>query len=159
MRAGAPNEPGRKAPMTNSKDFIEDEELIDPARMEVDEWNAGVDEWVREGHDPSTVPEERPKWEALLRRRAARLKEQQLKAQYEYRRQFEIKSLRPPKPSDTVLDGKGVCDAQNAYQKGREELSEAWNLKYQELPDAVSMAWDVYHYAGGEPEIRLQRGA
>jgi hypothetical protein len=36
-------------------------ELVDAAKTEEDEWNAGVDEWEREGHDPGTVPLERPK--------------------------------------------------------------------------------------------------
>jgi hypothetical protein len=135
-------------------------ELIDPARMEQDEWNAGRDEWEREGRDPSTIPEERKEWEALLRRRAARLKReeaQQAKAQLEIRRQLVIKSLlKPPKQSDIALNGKSICDAQNAYQKGREELSEAWNSKYQELPGDVAKAWDVYHYDEGDPESWLR---
>jgi hypothetical protein len=160
MRAGASKEPGRKAPMTNSKDFVEDEELVDPAKMEADEWNAGVDEWVREGHDVSTVPLEPPKWEALLRRRAARLIAEKLvhheKVQLKRRRQLVINSLKPPKQSDIALNGKSICDAQNAYQKGREELSEAWDLKYQKLPGDVAEAWDVYHRTEGDPEICLR---
>jgi AAA domain len=246
MRADAPKEPERKAPMTNSKDFIEDEEsdgedntfverddtdfcaeddavddkafpkrlfcrlqnrkfvawleregydqndvtpqmvdefdelqmresrkrrakspppppppppiveLVDAAKMEEDEWNAGVDEWEREGHDPGTVPVERPKWEALLCRRAARLKAEQAKAQLENRRQLVINSLKPPKQSDIALNSKSICDAQNAYQKGREELSEAWNLIYQELPRDVAEAWDVYHRTEGDPAICLR---
>lgn len=142
-------------------------ELVDAAKTEEDEWNAGVDEWGREGHDPGTVPLERPKWEALLGRRAARLKAeraarlkaeaaQQAKAQLENRRQLVINSLKPPKQSDIALNGKSICDAQNAHQKGREELSEAWNLKYQELPGDVAEAWDVYHRTEGDPEICLR---
>jgi AAA domain len=234
MRADAPKKPGRKAPMTNSKDFIEDEEsdgedntfddavddkafpkrlfcrlqnrkfvawleregydqnevtpqmvdefdelemkesrkrraksppppppppiveLVDAAKMEAAEWNAGVDEWVREGHDPGTVPEERPKWEALLRRRADRLKKEAQQAQLEHRRQLLINSLKPPKQRGIALNGKSILEAQNAFQKGREALSEAWNLKYQELPDDVAAAWDVYHRTEGDPEICLR---
>jgi hypothetical protein len=167
--------------MTNSKDFIEDEEndgedntfverddtdfcaeddaadeLVDAAKMEEDKWNAGVDEWIREGHDADTVPIERPKWEALLGRRAARLKEKAQQAQLENRRQLLINSLKPPKQSDIALNGKSICDAENAYQKGREELSEAWNLKYQDLPGDVAEAWDVYHRTERDPEICLR---
>jgi AAA domain len=82
--------------------------------------------------------------------------EQQAKAQLAKRRQLLINSPKPPRQSDIALDGKSICDAQNAYWKGREELSEAWNSKYQELPDAVSMAWDLYHDAEGDSEMRLR---
>ena len=122
-------------------------ELIDPARMEEHEWNAGVDEWEREGRDPGTVPQERPKWEALLGRRAARLKAERAKVQLENRRQFLIDSLKPPKQSGIALNGKSILDAQTAYQKGLEELSEAWESKYQELPRDVVAAWRLYHSA------------
>ena len=83
-------------------------------------------------------------------------RKQQAKAQLQKRRQLLINSPKPPRQSDIALDGKSICDAQNAYRKGREELSEAWNLKYQELPDAVSTAWDLLHYAEGDPEISLR---
>lgn len=131
-------------------------ELVDPAKMEEDEWNAGADEWEREGHDLGTIPLERPKWEALLRRRAARLKAQREKVQLENRRQLIINSLKPPKQSDIGLNGKSICDAQNAYREGREELSEAWNLKYQELSRDVAEAWDVYHRTEGDLDICLR---
>jgi hypothetical protein len=131
-------------------------ELIDPAKMEADEWNAGVDEWEREGHDPGTVPEERPIWEAILRRRAVRLKQEAQQAELVRRRQLLINSLKPPKQTDTALNGKSIYDAHNAYQKGREELSEVWDLKYRKLPSDVAAAWDVYHRAEGDPEICLR---
>src|ERR1700722_17480950 len=133
-------------------------ELIDPARIEEEVWNAGVDEWVREGNEPVTIPLDPRKWEALLRRRRSRLAaEQYEQAKEAQRRERTINSLlRPPKPSDVALDGKSVCDVQSAYNKGREEFSEAWNSKYQELPDAVSMAWDLYHDAEGDSEMRLR---
>jgi AAA domain len=139
-------------------DEFEEESLVDPAKMEMAEWNAGAEQWMHEGHDDcGGIPLERPKWEELLRRRAARLKAerdarlkaeeaQRAKAQLENRRKLVIKSLKPPKQSDIALNGKSICDAQNACQKGREELSEAWNFKYQELPGDVARAWDVYHH-------------
>jgi hypothetical protein len=114
-------------------------ELVDPARIKPEVWNAGVDQWEREGHDPSTVPLEPRKWEALLCRRTARLREPQLKAQYEYQRLFEIDSLKPPKPSEVAPDGTSVCDAQNTYQKGREELSEE-NLKPKKIATSNRLA-------------------
>jgi AAA domain len=139
-------------------------ELIDPARIEEEVWKAGVDEWEREGHDAGSVPLEPLRWDALLRRRRARLRateimveeEKQAKAQLEKRRQLLINSPKPPKQSDIALDGENICDAQNAYWKGREEFSEAWNSKYQELPDAVSTAWDLYHDAEGDSEMCLR---
>src|SRR5665213_2226061 len=103
---------------------------------------------------------ERPKWDSLLRRRAARLKAEEIarqaKAQVESQRRLLIKSLKPPKQSDIALNAKSICDTQNAYDKGREELSEAWILKYQDLPDDVAEAWDIYHRTEGNPEIRLR---
>jgi hypothetical protein len=132
------------------------DELVDPAKMEADEWNAGVDEWEREGHDLATIPETVLEWKALLRRRTNRLKAQQAKGQHEYRRQLQIDSLKTPKPSRIVLNGKSVLDAQVAYQKGRDELSEAWDSTYQELPDDVAKAWDVYHRPERNSEFRLR---
>ena len=135
-------------------------ELIDAAKMGEDEWNAGVNEWVREGHDAGTVPKsvQNGKHSCDAARLGSKREEaQQAKAQLEIRRQLLIKSLlEPSKQSDIVLNGKSICDAQNAYQKGREELSEAWNSKYQELPGDVAMAWDVYHYDEGDPESWLR---
>jgi hypothetical protein len=146
-----------------------EESHVDPAKMEMAEWNAGAEQWIHEGHDDcGDIPLERPKWEELLRRSAARLKAeraarlkaeeaQRAKAQLENRRRLEIESLEPPKQSDIALNGKSICDAQNACQKGREELSEAWNLKYQELPGDVARAWQIYYDTdGGFPEIFLR---
>ena len=84
---------------------IEEVELIDPAKIEEDVWKAGVDEWVlEEGNDPSTVPLEPSKWEALLRRLSARIRATQIiaeekqhaKAQLQKRRQLLINSPKPP---------------------------------------------------------------
>lgn len=124
-------------------------EHVDPARMDPDEWNAGVDEWKREGHDDlALIPLERPKWEALLRRRIERLEAEEArraKARRQDLRQRVFNSLKPPKQSDIVLNAKSIFDAENAYRKGLEELLAAWNLKYRELPHDAAKTWKVYH--------------
>ncbi len=136
-----------------------EESHVDPAKMEMAEWDAGAEQWIHEGHDDlGTIPLERQKWEELLRRSAARLKAerdarlkageaQRAKARLENQRQLVIKSLKPPKPSDVPLNAKSILDAEAAYQKGRQELSETWDSKYQELPNDVTAAWDLYHAA------------
>jgi AAA domain len=142
-----------------------DDDLLDPARMEEEVWDAGMDEWVvHEGHTADTVPLDPLGWENLLRRRRARIRATQImaeetrqaKAQLQKRRQLLINSPKTPGQSDIALDGKNISDAQNAYRKGREDFSEAWNFKYQELPDAVSKAWDLYHCAEGDSEMSLR---
>ncbi|MEA2906287.1 MAG: hypothetical protein QOI12_3674 [Alphaproteobacteria bacterium] len=124
-------------------------ECVDPARMDPDEWNAGADEWIHQGHDDlALIPLERPKWEELLRRRIERLEAEEArraKARRQDLRRRVFNSLKPPKPSDIVLNGKSILDAENAYRKGLEELLAAWNLKYRELPHNVAKAWNVYH--------------
>jgi hypothetical protein len=129
---------------------------IDPSRMEEGEWNAGLDEWEREGHNIDTIPVERPKWEALLARRAARLKKEEAQRTEAKRRHYLINSLKPPKPGDIVLNGKSILDAQSAYREGREKLSEAWTQRYEELPGDVAEAWDLYHLTEGDPAMCLR---
>jgi hypothetical protein len=131
-------------------------EEIDPSRMDEYEWNAGSDEWMREGHDDlATVPLERPKWQALLRRRAARLERETAAAEKlkrEKHRQNIIDSLTPP-PCDPIVNGKDICDAEAALSEAKESLYEAWHAKFDALQDDVRAAWIFNHVDIGEGEF------
>ena len=113
---------------------------IDASKMEEDEWNAGVDEWMKEGHEPGDVPLERSKWEALLRRRAARIEREKLRLE---QRQAAIKSLTPP--ARDIADAKSITDAEAALSEAKEKLFEAWDRKFNQLPENVTTAWTVCH--------------
>jgi hypothetical protein len=135
-----------------------DQDEWDPSKMDQDEWNAGADEWMREvGHDDLTmIPAERPKWEALLRRRAARIERERAAAEKlrrETQRQAAIESLKPPKPCDIVADAKSVNDAEAALSETKRRLFEAWESKLNRLPEDVLAAWAVYHDDIGEGDF------
>jgi hypothetical protein len=131
--------------MSNESVAIEDE--IDPSRMDYDEWVAGQYEWEKEGHDVGDIPLERSKWEALLRRRAARLARERAAAKEKLRleqRQAAIESLKPP-PCDVVADAKSIDDAEVALSEAKEKLFGAWDQKFNQLPIDVTTAWRVYN--------------
>ena len=131
-------------------------ESVDPAKMEIEEWDAGVAEWFHEGHDMDTIPVERPEWEALLCRRAARFERERAAAEklrLEKRRYAAIKSLKPPKPCDIVADAKSVSDADAALSEAQGRLFEVWSSRFDGLPQDVQTAWRVYHDAINENEF------
>ena len=111
---------------------------IDPSTMDYDEWLAGLREWQSEGHEPGDIPLERPQWDALLRRRAARIDKRAAKEKLRLeQRQAAIKSLKPP-PCDIVADAKSISDAEAALSETKEKLFEAWDRKFNQLPVDVS---------------------
>ena len=126
-----------------------DQDHIEPDKMDIEEWDAGADEWMREGHDDLIkIPLDRPGWEALLRRRAARLKKEKVereKVRRENRRQEQINRLKPPQLDDAIVNAKAINEAQAAYEKGKEDLSEAWDTEYRTLPSVIQEAWNIYH--------------
>ena len=129
--------------------------------MDEDEWNAGVNEWIMEGNKFEDLTSERSKWEALFRRRAARLERERAAAEEKLRlerREATIKSLKPP-PCGIVPDAKSVSDAESALSETKLKLFDAWNGKFYRLPENVRQAWTVYQEdVGGDeyPEFYLR---
>lgn len=129
------------------------ENRIEVDRMDPDEWEAGADEWIREGHELETVPLEGSKWKALIGRRIARLareNEVRAKARRQDLRRRTINSLKPPKLPEVELDGKSILVAEQAYQKRRQEMLAVWNLRFRELPRIVAQVWELFHEAEGD---------
>ena len=130
-------------------------EEVDPATIDYDEWLAGQREWQREGHDLVDIPLKRPQWEALLRRRAARIESERVAAKEKLRleqRQAAIKSLKPP-PCDIVADARSVSDAEATLSETKGKLFEGWDRKFSQLPGNVGRAWMIYYDDIGDDEL------
>jgi hypothetical protein len=125
-------------------------EKLDPESIDLEEWAIATEHWVYEEHrNAAEIPLERPRWEALLHRARARLKERQDEERQE-RRQLEISSLTPPAEPKVELFGKSILDLHKARSQTREELAAAWQEESREQRPEIKLTWNLYHENVGE---------
>ena len=135
---------------------VADEE-IDPQKTDPDEWDAGVNEWMKRVTRQMMSPWSAPNGKRSCAAAPLDLKEKKPRPKKRVRQWLTIKSLRPP--PCVVADAKSVSDAESALSEAKEKLSDAWFRMFRQLPENVKEAWTLHHKdIGGDefPEFYLR---
>jgi hypothetical protein len=138
--------------------------------MDPDEWDAGADEWIREGHrDLIFISNTKAEWAALLQRRADRIaseraeaerKAQQEKAAAAERRRKQARAAELKRIKTQVQPVQSLAtsllvnsDMQENHDRKQTQLRLTWRKQFDGLSDAVKIAWEAYYGNAGEDEL------
>lgn len=139
-------------------------------KMDRDEWDAGADEWLREGNrDLTFISNTKAEWAALLQRRAGRIARERAEAERKAEREkaaaverrrkqeraAELKRIKTQvRPVQSLATSLLVnSDMQENHDRKQTQLRLTWRKQFDGLSDAVKIAWEAYYSNGSDYEL------